>query len=236
MAVMKRFYKEADIAVLGDGTAFGVVLDGRPVKTPAKSDLTLPTHSLASAVVIEWQSQGDTIDADSMPVMQLATTAIDRIAANRTLAVNTLVSYASTDLLCYWAEEPDVLKERQHQIWQPILDWAASHFDTPLAVTTGIMPVVQPQTSLDVFSKALGQRDDFFLSGLSVITASCGSLVLALALAEDEIDVEQCILASQLDEIYQIERWGEDEEIAVRLAGLSQEIRNAARFLALLKA
>jgi chaperone required for assembly of F1-ATPase len=233
MAVMKRFYKEAAIDSLGGG--FGVVLDGRPVKTLAKSDLVVPNQSLAYAVCEEWQAQGDTIDAGTMPIMQLATTAIDRTAKNRELVVDNLVSYASTDLLCYRAEEPDQLRKRQHQVWQPILDWIESYFDAPLIVTSGIMPVVQPQSSIDIFSKDLSQRDDFFLTGLSVITASCGSLALALAVAEDEVNEETCIVASQLDDIFQIERWGEDEDTALKLAGLAHEIRNSVRFLALLK-
>ena len=233
MAVMKRFYKVASIVMLGDG--FGVVLDGRPVKTPAKSDLVVPTQSLACAICEEWRAQGSAIDPGSMPTMQLATTAIDRTAKNRQLVVDTLVGYASTDLLCYRAEGPDELKDRQHQVWQPILDWVGSYFDAPLMVTSGIMPMVQPKSSIDVFNKTLSQRDDFFLTGLSVIAASCGSLALALALAEDEVDVEPCIVASQLDDIFQIEKWGKDEDVTARLAGLAHEIRVAARFLGLLE-
>ena len=233
MAVMKRFYEEAGIVAFGDG--FGVVLDDHPVKTPAKSDLVVPTWSLACLICGEWQAQGDTINAETMPTMQLATTAIDQTPKNRDLVVETLVSYASTDLLCYRAEGPDELRKRQHQVWQPILDWVESNFDAPLLVTSGIMPVEQPQSSMDMFNKILSQRDDFFLTGLSVVTASCGSLALALALAEDEIDVEYCIAASQVDETFQKEQWGEDEDVTARLAGLAHEIRDAARFLGLIE-
>ncbi|MBE89031.1 MAG: ATPase [Rhodospirillaceae bacterium] len=232
MAVMKRFYEEVGIIAFGNG--FGVVLDDHPVKTPAKSDLVVPTRSLAYLICDEWQAQGVIINAESMPTMQLATTAIDQTPKNRELVVENLVSYASTDLLCYRAEEPAALKERQHQVWQPILDWVESNFDAPLVVTSGIMPMEQPQSSMGIFNKILSQRDDFFLTGLSVVTASCGSLALALALAEDEVDVESCIAASQLDEIFQIEQWGEDEDVTARLAGLAHEIRNAARFLGLI--
>lgn len=170
-----------------------------------------------------------------MPNMQFASTAIDRVVPDPEPVVETLLGYAKIDLLCYRAEEPATLQAHQWETWQPLLDWAARQYDAPLKVTEGVMPVVQAPEALASLSKSVSVLDGFRLSGLANVTQASGSLVLGLAVLEAEIDAEHCITASQLDERHQIARWGEDEELADRLDRQAEEIRNAARFLALVK-
>jgi chaperone required for assembly of F1-ATPase len=205
------------------------------VRTPLRNPFSVPSAALAEAVAADWDAQDPEIETASMPLMQVATTAIDRIGTDPVLAVDTLAAYAETDLLCYRADEPQSLQERQRAVWQPLLDWAALHFDAPLAVTAGVMPVNQPARSLQVYRKTLSALDRFELAGVSVLTSASGSLILSLAVAEARLDAEGCIEASQLDEQFQIENWGDDPELAARLERVAGDIRAAARFLALLK-
>jgi chaperone required for assembly of F1-ATPase len=232
--ISKRFYKEA--VAVESGAGFGIALDGRLLRSPAKADFTVPTASLAREIAAEWARQGDGIDSASMPLMQIASTSIDRVGSDAVPTLDALMGYAASDLLCYRAQAPESLRARQGEVWQPVLDWASLHYDAPLVVTSGIMPVEQPSASLLALRKAVEDWDKFSLAALLVLTTASGSIVLALAMVENEIDVDQCVMASQLDEQFQIERWGEDEDLSARCRNLSKEIYAAVRFLALLKA
>ncbi|MDA0655585.1 MAG: ATPase [Proteobacteria bacterium] len=232
--ISKRFYKEA--AAVENGAGFGITLDGRLLRSPAKADFVVPTASLARAIAAEWAAQEDGIDPASMPLTQIASTSIDRVGNNTAPTLDALIGYAASDLLCYRAQEPESLRARQREVWQPVLDWAALHYDAPLVVTSGIMPVEQPSASLLALRNAVEDWNKFSLAALLVLTTTSGSLVLALAVAANEIDVDQCVMVSQLDEQFQIERWGEEEDLSARCRNLSKEIHAAAHFLALLKA
>lgn len=231
---LKRFYKACAVESTEGGHA--VVLDGRSIKTPGKAPLTLPCKSLADVVAAEWDAQGDEIDADSMPMMQFASTAVDRVVPRRDTVVDDITAYGRTDLLCYRAEHPVSLVERQGSVWQPLLDWAALRYDAPLLVTGGVVPVDQPENSMAAVRAAVAESDDFALSGLYSLTVACGSVVLALAVREKEIDPEAAFAASQLDETWQAEQWGSDPEAESRRERLRRDIHAAARFLALLRA
>lgn len=231
---MKRFYRQATAAPAGEVHA--VTLDGRRVRTPAKNDLTLPSAALAAAIAAEWQAQQGEVRPAAMPLTKLAYAAIDREAGHRDALMRQIAGYAGTDLVCYRAAHPPALATRQHEVWQPLLDWATLRYDAPLLVTSGVIPASQPPASLRAFATAVAAYDDFALTALHAATGACGSLVIALALFEGRLDPGGAFAASQLDESFQIEAWGEDSEQAERRRALSAEIAAAARFWALLRA
>jgi chaperone required for assembly of F1-ATPase len=229
---VKRFYRDAGVTETPD--AFGVALDGKPVSTPAKRPLTVPTRALAVAIAEEWRAQGETIDPRRLPLTRLASIALDLVAPRREAVVAEVAKYAGTDLVCYRAEQPPELAERQRAAWQPLIDWATLCFDAPLAATAGILPVAQLAASLKALETAVAAYDTHCLAALHLATAACGSLVVALALIEGRIDADAAFAAAELDESYEIERWGEDAEQARRRAGLKEDIALAARFVSLL--
>jgi chaperone required for assembly of F1-ATPase len=231
---MKRFYRQAEIVPAATG--FGIALDGKPVKTPAKRDLVVPTRALAAALAAEWNAQAGEVRPAEMPLTRFANTAIDRAGPQRDLAVQQVAEYAGTDLVCYRATRPPDLVTRQQAVWQPLVDWAVLRYDAPLEITAGVIPVAQPSASLRAFAAAVAEFDDFALAALHLVTAACGSLVIALALVEERLDAEAAFAASQLDESFQIEAWGEDAEQAERRRALAADITAAAQFLGLLRA
>jgi chaperone required for assembly of F1-ATPase len=230
-AAVKRLFETAAVAVAEGG--FTVTLDGRPALTPGGAPLTLPGRALAEAVAAEWAAQDEEIRPHTMPLTGLANSAVDGVAPGRRAVVEHAVKYAATDLLCYRAGNQPELARRQHAEWQPLLDWAADALGAPLAVTEGIAPVDQPAAALDALGRAVEALDHMELAALSSLTAACGSLVLALALAAGRIGASEAYALSQLDETYQIEKWGADDEAAARRQAVRAEIEAAAAFLAL---
>ena len=231
---MKRFYTSVTVVPVGDG--FGVELDGKALKTPSKGPLALPTEALAQGIAEEWDAQLETVRPDTMRLMQLASTALDRVALHRAAVVDETAGYAASDLLCYRAEGPDSLVAREAQLWQPLLDWAMVRFDAPLAVTSGIVHVDQPAASLKALRAVLLDLDPLTLTAVADLTAACGSLILALAVWDGRIDAAGAAAAALIDETVQNERWGEDAEAKARRERLIADIHAAARFLTLLKA
>jgi chaperone required for assembly of F1-ATPase len=230
---VKRIYRKAEPVPAEGG--HGVALDGRLVKTPGRRDLIVPSPTLAAAIAAEWDSQHGEIRRETMPLTRLAGTTIDRDAAQREAVVRKIADYAGTDLVCYRAAHPPALAARQQAVWQPLLDWAVERYAAPLTVTSGVIPSSQPAASLAALTAAVAAYEDFALTALHAATVACGSLIIALALLEGRLDAAEAFIASQLDESFQIEAWGEDKEQADRLTALSAEIAAAARFLALLR-
>jgi len=230
---MKRFYRKAETMPVAAGC--GVVLDGKLVKTPGKRDLIVPSLALAAAIAAEWETQQGEIRRETMPLTRLSGTTIDRSAEQREAIVRQVAHYAGTDLVCYRATHPAALVARQQAIWQPLIDWAVERYSAPLAVTTGVVATTQPIASLEAFTAAVAAHDDFSLTALHAATAACGSLVIALALVEGRLDAAAAFAASQLDESFQIEAWGEDKEQAERRGALAAEIATAAEFISLLR-
>ena len=230
---MKRFYKQARVKPAAG--VHGVALDGRFVKTPGKRHLVVPSLALATAIAAEWESQQSEIRRETMPMTRLAGVTIDRSAAEREAIVRQVTHYAGTDLVCYRATHPPALTARQQAVWQPLIDWASGRYSAPLVVTNGVIPTGQPAASLAAFADAVAAHDDFSLTALHVATAACGSLVIALALFEGHVDAREAFAASQLDESFQIEAWGEDAEQAKRRAAIAAEIGAAAQFIALVR-
>jgi chaperone required for assembly of F1-ATPase len=230
---VKRIYHKAEPVPAAGG--HGVALDGRLVKTPGRRDLVVPSPALAAAIAAEWEAQHGEIGREAMPLTRLAGAAIDRDAAQREAVVRQVADYAGTDLVCYRAAHPPALAARQQRVWQPLLDWAAERYAAPLTVTSGVIPSSQPAASLAALTAAVAAYEDFALTALHAATAACGSLVIALALLEGRLDAAEAFAASQLDESFQIEAWGQDKEQAEGRTALSAEIAAAARFRALLR-
>lgn len=211
-----------------------MLLDARPLRTPGGAEMLLPA-ALATAVAAEWEAQSDEIRPQTMPLMRLASTAIDRVAAHRQGVVDEIAGYAATDLVCYRAKHPPELAARQHAVWQPLMDWARLRFDAPLLVTTGILPRPQPAEALASLRTAVEALDLLRLTALHAAVTAAGSLVIGLALLEGRLGAREAWEASQLDETFQIERWGEDAEAAGRRAALRRDLEDARRFLDLLR-
>jgi chaperone required for assembly of F1-ATPase len=231
---MKRFYKEAKVTAAGD--EFGVQLDGKPLLTPGKRALRVPSRALAEAIAAEWQGQGVTVKPLELPLTRLVSTALDRVEPRSADVIGEIAKYATTDLLCYRADEPRELIERQAQIWQPLLDWTEARFAAPLTVTQGVLPVAQDLATLAAIERAIAAHDSLQLVALHLATTACGSVVLGLALLAERLSPEEAFAAAALDESFQIERWGEDAEQTQRRAALKEDIALAARFAALLRA
>ena len=230
---MKRFYQEVDVAA--DAGGHRILLDGRPVHSPARQLLVMPCAALAEAVAGEWRAQGDTIERAGMGLTRLVSTALDRMPALRGAAIDEALGYAETDLLCYRAAGPAELAARQERAWQPWLDWLAKAHGARLVVTTSMLPVSQPEPAVARLRAASERLDDWRLVGLHGATTALGSIVLGLALLEGEIDAEQALAASLLDELFEIERWGRERDAERRQQVLRREVAAAASFLACLR-
>ena len=225
---MRRFYK--DVAVISGEAGHEIQLDGRPVRTPARAALALPTVGLAEAVAEEWRGQGDMVDPRSMPFTGLANGAIDQIAPNRESFASGIANYGTSDLLCYRAEGPAELVSREAASWDPLLDWARRRYDVTFRVTQGIIPVDQPPETLERLDAAVKAYDPFTLAGLSTLVTLSGSLVCGLAIVEGGHDADAIWTASEIDEDWEVEQWGEDADAAARSARRRDEFAVARRF------
>jgi chaperone required for assembly of F1-ATPase len=229
---MKRFYKEATLAPEAGGVA--VLLDGRPVRTPARAPLRVPTEELAEAIAAEWNAQDEKIEPHLMPLTGLANAAIDRVAPDPAAFARTLAEYGESDLLCYRAEGPQSLVERQDRLWDPLLDWARTRFGIEIETTAGVMHRRQPSRTVEQLGGAVSARGPFQLAGLSPLVTIAGSLIIALALAEGAIGLEAAWDAAMLDEAWQAEQWGADPLAAASLENRRRDFEGAYRFLTLL--
>jgi chaperone required for assembly of F1-ATPase len=230
---MKRFYKEVSVEAAAGGHR--LLLDGRPVHSPARRPLVVPSAALAEAVAAEWRAQGETIERAGMGLTRLVSTALDRMPALRAAAIEEVLGYAQTDLLCYRAVEPAELAARQQCCWQPWLDWVADMHGVRLVVTTAMLPVTQPESDIARLRAAIAHVDDWRLVGLHGATTALGSVVLGLALLEGALDAEQALAASLLDELFEIERWGRERDAERRQQAIRREVAAAATFLACLR-
>lgn len=229
---LRRVYRRVAVAPAGQG--YEIRLDDRPLRSPAKAPMVLPTAALAEAVAAEWDAQGETVQPDAMPLTQLVSTAIDRTGPERPTVAAAVAAYAATDLLCHWAPGPASLAARQAAVWQPVLDWAASTLDAPLTVTKALLPVTQPAASLAALRAIVDRQDDLRLTALQVSTGLLGSLVLGLAQLMEHLSADQVFAAAQLDEDHQTASWGQDAEAAQRAEAMHRELVAIDRCLALL--
>lgn len=219
-----------------EGTSFLLRRDNAPLKTPAGEAYALPTENLARKLVEEWRAQGEKPNPAQMPFTQLAATAIDVIGKKRESIVASLAAVAASDLLCHRADEPPELLARQVAAWQPWLDLAAQHYGASLQAGQGIMPIVQTEASLTILRDAVAAYDIFRLAGLQQAVGVTGSLILALALAEGALTVDQAFAAAELEQLFQIEQWGEDPVTTDRHASLKRELELCVAWFGALKA
>ena len=229
---MKRFWTLAE-AIEADG-GFGVALDGRRVKTPARVDLAVPHRPLAEAIAGEWNDCGEEIDPRAMPLTGLANAAVDRVASGPGEFAAMLAQYAQGDLLCYRAEGPQPLVELQARHWDPLLGWARRRFDVDFAITTGIIHVDQPDATVQRLAHAVAVLAPFTLAAASPLVTIGGSLITALAVLEREVPVAVAWDAVSVDDVWQIEKWGADDEAVAALELRRRDFAAAARFLSLL--
>lgn len=229
----KRFY--ASVATTAIERGFGVVLDGRPIKTPAKSQVIVPTLALAEALAADWQAQGERIDPATMPLTRIVNTTLDAVTPNIEAVRADLVAFAGSDALCYRATEPEALAEQQAQAWDPILDWAATTLGATFMTQRGIVHVEQPEATLAAIARAVETNSAWEIAPIHVITTLTGSVVLALAVAHQAISTDDAWAISHVDEDWQIATWGEDEEARTRRAGRYRELCAASLMLETLR-
>jgi chaperone required for assembly of F1-ATPase len=226
----KRFWK--DVTIGEDAGGHTVLLDGKPIRTPAKALLALPSRPLAEDVAAEWARQEDVVRPATMPMTRLANTAMDRVTPERAAVAAIIAAYAETDLLCYRAEGPEELRLRQDAAWDPVLDWAEGRFGARLHPTSGVLPVAQPAASLARLAEAAEIQSPWRLTGLHELVSLTGSLVLGLAVAEGAWTPEAAWNLSRVDEEWQYAQWGRDEEADAAAERRRVEFIDAARFLA----
>jgi len=233
---VRRFYKSVDVT--GQEPGVGVVLDGKPMRTPAGKAFELPTLALARAIAEEWAAvpEKGEISPQTMPLTRLAMTALDRAAPQSAKVVDDIAAYGGSDLLCYRADQPLELVRRQTEGWDPMVAWAREAHGAVLAVTVGVMPVAQASEAVAALRQPVEHCNDFELSALFQLTAGTGSVVLALAVLQSRLTADEASDLAEIDAAWQLERWGEDAEATARRTRLRADMLAAGRFLALLRA
>ena len=230
---MKRFYKQAKTVPL-DPDGYGVALDGRRVRTPAGRPLALPSRALAAAVAGEWSEQGETIAPRTMAMMTLSATALDRVASRPGEVAAEVARYGETDLLCYRDAAGGALARRQNAAWQPVLDWLAAAHGARLRTVAGVMPAAQDSGALEALRRAVDAHGPFRLTALHAAVAATGSAALGMALVGGRLTARQAWRCARLDDEWQAERWGEEEDARSRGEALREDLAAVERFAALL--
>lgn len=229
----KRFYKSVDVA--GEVPSLSIQLDGRAIKTPSKASLAVPTAALANAVAAEWDGQGEHIDPATMPLTRLCNTAIDRIGDDPTNIIAELTDFAGSDLICYRADTPQGLVERQKAAWDPLLAFAEEKIGGQFLSVCGLMHQIQPAPALEAMNRYYLSQSAFSLTAMHNITTLTGSSIIAAAVQQGRLDGDQAWTAAHIDEDWQIEHWGTDDEAVTRRAGNRREFDAALQFLDLLR-
>ncbi len=223
----KRFYKEASVSESEHG--FQLLLDGRPARTPARNPLALPTFTAAELLAAEWAAQEQEINPAAMPITRIAHVALDHVANKMAEVSADIAKYAGSDLLFYRAEEPQRLVERQKELWDPVLRWIEERFDAPFRTSNGIVFVSQPADSIARIEATIAEiKSPAALAALHVMTTLTGSILLALAVAHRQIDVDAAFTAAELDADTQRELWGADAEAVAARANRDRDNQAAA--------
>lgn len=230
---LKRFYKE--VAVSLDDSGWHVTLDGRNMRTPAKELLVLPTQKLAEAVAAEWRRQGEFVELDDMYHMQFSCAAIDYTRGYRADVESEAAAYITTDLLCYRATEPQGLVQRQSEGWNRWLDWAQTEQGLTMVTVLGIMPAPQPPETLQAVDEKIATLDDFALTALWLAAKHTGSLVLGFAVLNQALMAKEAFVLSRIEEDYQNEQWGIDDEARIRRASAAAEMTALGEFVSLIQ-
>lgn len=227
----KRFWKQAHVQRRDEG--FVVLLDERKLLTPGKAELVMPTEEMAQAVAAEWDEQPKVVNPLTMPVTRSANSAIDKVASQRAEVAEMVASYGGTDMICYRAESPDGLVKRQADAWDPLLSWSENHLHAPLITAKGIVHVAQSDSSLNRLSTMVSKFTDFELTGFHDLVGLSGSLIIGFAAIHGFQSPEILWNLSRVDEQWQVDQWGEDEE-ATAMAGKKRDgFLHAHRFFGL---
>ena len=224
----KRFWKESEVVELDNG--YTVELDGRRVKTPAKDALVLPTREMAQAVAAEWDAQDKEVDPSTMPFTRSANAAIDKVRHQHGEVADMLAAYGDSDLLCYRAAHPEELTKKQSEIWDPALDWAAENLGVRLIPVIGVVHQPQPEEAIQTLSRQVHALDPFQLAAFHDLVSLSGSLILGFAAAKNWHEVDQIWRISRLDEQWQEDQWGVDEEAREHAEIKRQAFLHAKRF------
>lgn len=228
--VRKRFWKETAVIKVADG--FSVTLDGRAIKTPAKSPLILPTLALAQMIAAEWDAQGEKIDPETMPATRAANSAIDKVRGQFGDVARLVAAYGETDLLCYRASAPQELVARQVAAWDPLLAWSAQRYGVTWQVTQGVMPCAQDPRTCNCLAQVVAEMNIWQLTAFHDLVAMSGSLVIGLAAASGEFDLDDLWSRSRIDEDWQAQQWGQDDDADALAAVRRQSFMQAGRFFA----
>jgi chaperone required for assembly of F1-ATPase len=227
----KRFYKQVSVAPAENG--FAVHLDGRPVKTPLKRPLVMPGETMAEAVAAEWEAQGTHINPAAMIMTKLANTAIDRVSGDEARIIGEIVDFAGSDLICYRADRPEGLVARQAAHWDPVLGWMREAHGCKFVCVAGVMHADQPSVSLETLRAVLAGQGAYRLTAIHNLTTLTGSALIAMKVAAGALDPQAAWLAAHVDEDWQIEQWGEDEEASARRAARKADFDVTVSFLAM---
>jgi len=229
---VKRFYKTASVSPAGD--AFGIALDGRPMKTPQRNPLAVPQAALADAIAAEWMAQGEDIVPASMPLTGLAQGALDQVDSDRDRIVGRIAAFADSDMLYYRADDSQqALIDHQAHHWDPLLDWARQRYDVGFNLIHGIRYTAQPAETITRLTNVVEAQDGFALAAMLSLVGLSGSLVATLALVERIHDIETLWLLVNLEELWQEQQWGQDDQALAARNVKKAEFEAAARFLEL---
>lgn len=229
---MKRFWKT--VSVVEDDGGWSVRLDTAPVRTPARRVLIVPRRRLADGIAAEWSAQDGEINPLQLPFTRTGATCLDRVAPEREAVAAIVAAYAETDLLCYRAERPAALAARQAQAWDPLLAWAARDLGATLEPVAGVMPHRQPEAALRALASRVAALDAWHLTALAELVTISGSLVLGLAVLEGACTAETAWQAARIDEQWNIDEWGEDEEAAALSARRARDFLHSGLMLRIL--
>lgn len=230
---MKRFWDEVSVEATDAG--YAIKLDGRGLKTPAKADLLIPCRPLADKVAAEWAAVEGEVDPTPMRYTRAANAAVDKVAVQHSAVADMLAAYGATDLLCYRAGDPEELVARQMETWDPLLDWAAEALGARLVPTQGVVPIEQDAAAFKALSQKVHDQTAFELTAFHDLVTISGSLIIGLAVTQRRIDATFGWTASRIDETFQEEQWGEDEEATALAASKRQDFMTAAEIYALLQ-
>jgi chaperone required for assembly of F1-ATPase len=230
----RRFYKEATVGEREEG--YALLLDGRTAKTPAGKLLAVSSRPVAEAIAAEWDAQGERLDPAAMPITRIVNSALDGVASQMEAVRDEIVRYAGSDLICYRAESPSALVERQEATWSPLVAFARETLGARLAMAEGITHVAQDRSVLDAISLAVADYDPVSLAALHTVMTLTGSAIIALAVARGQLTAEEAWAAAHVDEDFQMEQWGRDEMALRRRTHRWREMQAAARILAATRA
>lgn len=230
---MKKFYTDVTTAPATDKDGWSVLLDGRSVKTPARHQLIMPTEQMASAVADEWRSQNDTIEPDTMPMMRLATTVIDLLPDRRGDAVEEVLGFLDTDMICYRVEMPARLVAHQESRWDPVVARCHELGAPAFSMTTGLAPIEQSTQCHQWMQEHVSKLDDWLVTALHSLTTVSGSVLLGVAATNVPGDVERWCTAATANEDYEMSEWGTEADAEKRRQATMDAITSACRFVSL---